>query len=161
MRQPRPAGLLKIIMLYSKSSQYAIRSLVHLASQPTGRLHRIEEIATQEEIPHYFLAKILQRLARKRFVRSVKGVNGGFALSKAPEELNLYVIVDAIDDLSVTLTDCVMGNTSCSDTKSCLLHEGWTKLKNQQIEFLQQITIADLAATAARKKEEQDDRRKI
>jgi len=113
----------------------------------------------QEEIPHYFLAKILQRLARKRFVKSVKGVNGGFSLSASPESLSLYLIVEAIDDLSVTLTDCIMGNKTCSETRSCPLHDSWAKLRAQQLEFLNEITIADLAYATGSKKEKHDKRK--
>jgi len=148
-------------MLYSKSAQYAIRSLVHLACQPQGTYRRIEEIAKEEEIPFYFLAKILQRLARKRFVRSVKGVRGGFALNQDAKKLTLFAIADTIDDLSVGLADCIMGGLPCSDTKSCLLHEQWANLRNHQIDFLNRITIEDLAAAALQKKAESNDKRKI
>jgi len=148
-------------MIYSKSSQYAIRSLVHLAAQPEGKFKRIEEIATEEGIPFYFLAKILQRLSRKRFVRSVKGVKGGFALNHTSKKLTLFEIVDSIDDLSVSLADCIMGGQPCSDTKNCLLHDEWAKLRNHQIDFLKRITIEDLAATQSRRGKGQHDKRKI
>jgi Rrf2 family transcriptional regulator, iron-sulfur cluster assembly transcription factor len=131
-------------MIYSKSTQYAIRALMRLAVQPSGQLCRLEEIARKEEIPRHFLAKILQRLVHKRLVRSVKGIRGGFALARPAEKITLYLIADAMEDLSVSIDDCIFGNKICGEDQPCPLHEPWAKLRDQQLQFLQSIRIADL-----------------
>ncbi len=129
-------------MIYSRSSQYAIRSMVYLAGVSEGALCRLETIASQEGIPRHFLAKIMQRLVKKRLVRSYKGVRGGFSLAVPPDQVSLFAIIDAIDDLSLTLGDCILGCGGCSGL--CSLHERWKKLKLRQLQFLQQTTIAEM-----------------
>jgi Rrf2 family iron-sulfur cluster assembly transcriptional regulator len=117
---------------------------MRLAIVPSGKLCQLEEIAVREKIPQHFLGKILQRLVHKRLIRSVKGVGGGFALALAPEKITLYLIADAIDDLSISIGDCIYGNKICGEEQPCPLHESWAKVRDQQLHFLQSIRIADL-----------------
>jgi Rrf2 family protein len=80
-------------MIYSRSSEYAIRAFVHLAQVHDGKYVMVKNIAAQEDIPAHFLAKILQQLARKDLLRSSKGPTGGFALRGDPNEIRLLDIV--------------------------------------------------------------------
>lgn len=132
-------------MIYSKSTQYAIRAVLHLAALPPGSLCRLEIIARETEIPKHFLGKIMQRLVRKRLVQSTKGLGGGFALRLPPRQITLFTIADAIDDLKLTLGDCIFGNYVCGETNPCPLHESWVKVRERQLSFLEGITIADLS----------------
>ena len=131
-------------MIYSKATQYAVRALIRLGMTANGQLSQVEEIATSEQIPQHFLGKILQRLVHKRLVRSVKGIRGGFALALPPEKITLYLIADAVEDLSISLSDCIYGNKTCGEDKPCPLHDSWAKLRDQQMNFLQTIRISDL-----------------
>jgi Rrf2 family protein len=79
-------------MIYSRSAEYAIRALVHMAQVPNGQYAMAKNIAAQEEIPRHFLAKILQQLARSGLLRSSKGPNGGFALKAPAAEVRLWDI---------------------------------------------------------------------
>lgn len=133
-------------MMYSRSSQYAIRALRYLSNQDKGRLYPLEMIAGAEKIPQHFLGKIMQRLVKKRIVRSVKGINGGFSMRIPAEKITLYMIVDAIDDYSLALDECIFGHDICSDQTKCPLHESWKEIKQAQIGFLQRITVAQIAA---------------
>ena len=87
-------------MIYSRSSEYAIRAFMHLAQAPDGKYVMVKQIAEQENIPAHFLAKILQQLARKGLLRSSKGPTGGFALRKPASEIALVHIVEALDGLA-------------------------------------------------------------
>lgn len=66
---------------------------------------------------------------------------------RAPaEKMTLYMIVDAVDDISLSLEECVFGHEVCSDQTKCPLHEAWKEIKLAQVKFLQDITIAQIAA---------------
>ncbi len=132
-------------MIHSKSVQYAIRAMIMLGTQTEGVLCRLEDIAANESIPQQFLAKIMQRLTKRRLVRSSKGKGGGFTLLLPADRISLYSIVDAIDDLSLTLGDCILGKGNCNQEDSCPLHDAWKQLRERQVQFLQSITIADMA----------------
>lgn len=139
-------------MLYSKSSQYAIRSMAYLAKLPADQLCGIELIARKEKIPYSFLAKIMQALVKKRLVRSARGLNGGFTLNAPPEKISLLMIVDAIENLTDEIQECILGKSACSDENRCALHDSWKDLRNRQLAFLGDVSLADLAAQIKQRK---------
>jgi Rrf2 family protein len=131
-------------MIFSRATQYAIRALAYLAVNYKNGLCPLEKIAREEEIPQPFLGKILQGLAHKRLIRSSKGLNGGFGLALPLEKITLYSIVDAIDNLSVTQSDCVLGRSQCNEENPCPLHHYWKEQNANHLEFLQTVTLYDL-----------------
>ncbi|HSE39256.1 MAG TPA: Rrf2 family transcriptional regulator [Acidobacteriota bacterium] len=131
-------------MMYTLSSQYAIRTMLYLASLKDTKLRRIEDVAESEEIPAAFLAKLVQRLVKKGLLHSLKGLNGGIKLGRPANEITLFMIADAIDDLSNISFECALGSEKCSDRHPCVLHERWKALRTTQIEFLQGITLNEL-----------------
>lgn len=131
-------------MIYSRSTEYAIRALIPLSQAPDGKYMMVKTIAAQEDIPTHFLAKILQQLARKGLLRSSKGPMGGFALRMPAAEIRLLDIVEALDGVS-TPHLCIGGYNNCPKGQECAMHESWTELHGQIMEFLERKTIADLA----------------
>ncbi|MCB1161874.1 MAG: Rrf2 family transcriptional regulator [Candidatus Krumholzibacteriia bacterium] len=118
-------------MLYSKAAEYAIRAMVYLAEQTEGELIQLKDVAEKEDIPFHFLAKTMQILSRKGLVRSHRGPRGGFCLSRPPEEITLYDIVDPIDHIANYDEICILGIDVCSDEAACPLHDDWTKIRAQ------------------------------
>lgn len=131
-------------MIYSRSAEYAIRAFMHLASVPPGKYTMVKTVAEQGDIPTHFLAKILQQLARRGFLRSSKGPTGGFALRKPAAEITLIELVESIDGLT-DFKRCPGGMSECNDDQPCGLHESWKALRDRIIEYLERTTIADLA----------------
>jgi Rrf2 family transcriptional regulator, iron-sulfur cluster assembly transcription factor len=131
-------------MIYSRSSEYAIRAFIHLATVPEGKYAMVKQIAEQEGVPAHFLAKILQQLARKGLLRSSKGPTGGFTLRVPAEDISLMQIVDALDGLT-DYHKCPTGLAECTDTAPCGMHDTWKGLRSRIMEYLDRTTIADLA----------------
>ena len=138
-------------MIYSRSAEYAIRAFVHLADVPGGKYAMVKNIAEQADIPSHFLAKILQQMARKGFLRSSKGPTGGFALRMPAAEINMLQIVDAVDGLA-DFQRCPAGLAECNDQQPCGMHDTWKGLRSRIIEYLERTTIADLAKSLDQKR---------
>lgn len=138
-------------MIYSRSSEYAIRAFVHLAQISDGRYVMVKNIADQEEIPSHFLAKILQQLARKGLLRSSKGPTGGFTLRQPPEDITLYSIVEALDGMS-DYHKCISGLAECNDNAPCGMHDSWKDLRLRILDYLEGTSIADLAQALEEKR---------
>jgi Rrf2 family protein len=119
---------------------------------PEGKYAMVKNIAEESEIPTHFLAKILQQLARKGFLRSSKGPTGGFALRKSPDDITLLEIVDAIDGLA-DYERCPSGITECNDEAPCGMHESWKELRSRIIGYLEGTTISDVARSLQQKRE--------
>ncbi len=124
--------------------------MTFLATLPPGRLAGAREISQAEQIPMAFLWKILQNLAKRRLIRSFKGLRGGYELAVPAKDLTLKIILDAMDG-GDRIGTCVLGLPNCSDESACPLHETWKELRNNMTAMLHQNTLADLAKVVQRR----------
>jgi len=138
-------------MLYSKGTEYAIRSLAWMAKENGHQARRVEDSARLAEVPAPFLAKTFQKLAKDGILWSVKGPSGGYVLARLPSQLSLLDIVASVDGL-YDMDGCILGKGKCSDINSCAIHKKWVGTKKQIIEFLNTATIADIALSLKKKK---------
>src|SRR3990172_6230061 len=100
-------------VLFSRQCEYALQAVLYLALQPEGVRTSIRDLSKRIQIPHHFLAKILQQLVYKGLLRSQKGPTGGFSLDRPAKAITLFNIVEAIDGVEFT-TKCVLGFPECS-----------------------------------------------
>ena len=84
-------------MKVSKRGEYGMRALCHLAERYGKGLVHIKTIAIDEEIPPKFLEGILLELKRAGYLSSRRGVDGGYALAKPPEEIFIGEVVRVLD----------------------------------------------------------------
>jgi Rrf2 family protein len=137
-------------MIFSKTAEYAIRAMLHLARSPRGRAVHCQNIAAVEGIPPEFLKLILRRLATKGLVRSATGTNGGFMLGRKPREIRLVDIIVALDEDPCDV-QCALGYGRCSESNPCPMHASWQRLRRSMRAFLRQQTLAQLAGAGRRR----------
>ena len=131
-------------MIYSRTAEYALRAMIHMAALPDNEYAMVKHIAAEGGIPSHFLAKILQDLARDGFLRSSKGPRGGFRLRRDPEEISMLQIVEAVDGAG-RYDRCIGGSPECTDHAPCGMHDSWKALRSRIIEYLEGTTVADLS----------------
>lgn len=136
-------------MIFSRSSEYAIRAFIFLSHQEPGKLVMAKQIAEQAGLPSHFLAKLLQQLARKGLVRSNKGPSGGFALGLPHEQIKLLSIIQAVEGIEDFKT-CPNGHSPCtSEDPSCQIHNGWTTVRSRIVDYLEHTSLADVSKPAS------------
>ena len=84
-------------MKLTRASSYALHALAFMAAQKHDQPMASHNIAQSEEIPERFLLKVLKPLVSARILHSVKGPNGGYRLAKAPSDISMLDIVEAVD----------------------------------------------------------------
>ena len=84
-------------MKFSKKSEYGLRALLELTNAYRERPMRRSEIAEKQQIPLGFLEGILLSLKHAGILASRPGVDGGFRLIKAPEQVTLGQIIRTLD----------------------------------------------------------------
>lgn len=131
-------------MMFSRSSEYAIRAFLYLAGQEPGKLVMARHIADEAGLPSHFLAKLLQQLARKGLVKSNKGPSGGFTLGMTPREISLYDIVDAVDGID-GFNRCPIGHVKCNEHTGCPVHDGWKSVRSRIVDYLEHTSLADVS----------------
>jgi Rrf2 family protein len=133
-------------VLFSKTQDYALQALVHLALTPTAfRLNR--DVAEQLGIPGPYLAKVLKRFAQLGYLDSAKGRGGGYQIRKRALEASVREIISVADGRD-PFEGCLLGMTKCSDASACPIHDKWMPLRGKMATLLENQTIADLAAKA-------------
>ena len=138
-------------MLLSRSAEYAVRAMTFLAMQPVGKLSGAKEIAQAEHIPIPFLWKLLQHLARRKLIRSYKGLRGGYQLALPADRIALNMVLNAIDGHE-SFAGCVLGLPQCDEANACPLHEVWKQVRGSMNDMLEQNTLADLAQVTERRR---------
>lgn len=140
-------------MIYTDSGKYAIRALTYLAIQPEEELPvAAAEIARAEGIPPYYLAKVLQDLARADLLTSVRGRGGGFKLKRPAEKITVMEILEAVENIRRITKECVLGLDECNDATPCPMHDSWKQFRETFLEGLGRNTLAMLAAEIRRKR---------
>jgi Rrf2 family protein len=84
-------------MKLTHASGYALAALAHMAAQAPGQPFSSRHIAEARGIPERFLLKVLKPLVDRGVLRSVKGPNGGYLLARAPKDVTLLEVVEAVD----------------------------------------------------------------
>ena len=139
-------------MIFSKATGYGIRALAYMASQPEHGLFGLQEIAEHESIPPAYLRKVLGELRRHRFLRSVKGIHGGYELGRAAETITLWEVFSLLEP-DPYLDMCILGNKVCSPESSCAFHDDWQRVQKELVALLQTRTIAEAAAEISKPRE--------
>jgi len=84
-------------MKLSKKSEYGLRALIELTKQYGRHLLQRHEIAQRQRIPVEFLEQILLSLKNAGLLASRRGVGGGYALIKPPEDITLGQVIRILD----------------------------------------------------------------
>ena len=132
-------------MILSKTSQYAIQALIHLAMQPPGEPVLARAAAGYLDVPPAYLAKILQILARGGLVRSFRGRSGGFCLAEGAEKTSLLTVMELIEGPGLTQS-CLLGLKACEDSNPCPMHRRWKPLKTKVLDLMAEQNLGVLAA---------------
>jgi Rrf2 family iron-sulfur cluster assembly transcriptional regulator len=140
-------------MFRTDASKYAIRAVTYLA----GRSDKEDPVSAAdigkiEDIPPYYLAKVLQSLARVGVVKSIRGRDGGFILGRPAEEIHVLEVIEAIEVSSHWKDQCVLGHSECHEEVHCALHDYWMKCRESLMFHLGDVTAADMATELEQKK---------
>jgi Rrf2 family transcriptional regulator, cysteine metabolism repressor len=84
-------------MKLSMKSEYACLALIDLAEHYTEGLVKSDEIASRKKLPKKFLDQILFILRNAGYVKSKRGINGGYRLAKDPADITIAEIIRIMD----------------------------------------------------------------
>ena len=135
--------------MISQTAEYALRAITYLADQERVP-HTTAQIAAATQIPAGYLAKVMQSLSRARVVRSQRGLNGGFTMSRDPAALPLLEIINAVDPIR-RFHECPLGlPTHTGDL--CPLHERLDQAAQMLEKFFSDATVAQMLNVPAERK---------
>lgn len=128
--------------MLTQTGDYALRALIYLAHSAEDGYHQTRDLAQALNVPANYLGKILQLLGHQKIIESQRGMNGGFRLSRLPEQVRLYDVMFALDALP-TDHECPM-LTGGRQAELCRLHRRFAAMTAQYITFLKDTTLEDV-----------------
>lgn len=137
--------------MYGAGAEYALHSLLTLATRPEPV--SVRDLATYQEIPERFLAKIFTRLKKAGLVAGLEGIAGGFALARPAGEIRIMEVLAAVDP-GRTLFTCAEIRKKCAlfdatapewaTAGTCRIHGFMLEAERVLQDFLASKTLADL-----------------
>lgn len=128
-------------MKISAKVDYACRVLAELARlHGTAALAQSDHLSRVESVPANFLAQILSELRNGGLIVSRRGIAGGYALARPPDQISLYDVFMVIDGDILGLTANQEGRTARR------MHEVWSEVRDALIEKTKHYTLDLLAA---------------
>ena len=133
-------------MKISTKGCYALRTMIDLAMNDTGENISIKAIAARQGISTKYLEQIISTLNKAGYVKSERGANGGYRLTKKPEEYTVGMIL-RLTEGSLAITTCTQDEQNlCERYGCCTTVKVWEKINKAISDVVDNITIADLAA---------------
>ena len=130
-------------MNVSSKSRYALTALVELDLRTRGdkRPVRLVDLAHERGIPEQFLEQVFAVLRRAGVLRSQRGVGGGFAFARSPDQVTVLEVVEALDG-TPALATCTSGD--CAREDSCGPGVVWRAAAEAFESVLSRTTISEL-----------------
>ena|SRR2546430_485167 len=128
----------------SQKTEYALRAMIELARHP-DKLTSAREISETQHIPLRFLEQQLGSLSKAGLVESFRGAGGGCRLSKAPEQIKVADVVDAIEGPFYPMFCLDPGDHTCWQDARCGLQDLWGEVRVAVRGVFERITLTELA----------------
>ena len=132
------------MMELTRKGEYAIRGIVYLAGKPADKVCLLSDIAAAVDVPPTFLAKIFQQFSKIGLVKSFRGTGGGFLLGRAPENITLLEVVEAVEG-PIIPNRCVQTPSDCDRSGLCNVHPVWKRVQGEVRSVLEGVTLKELA----------------
>ncbi len=134
-------------MKISTRGRYALRTMIDIAvNSEGGRNITIKEISKRQGISVKYLEQIVSVLSKARLLRSVRGAQGGYRLSRAPEEYTVGEILRLAEG-GLAPVECLDSEENiCPRRGNCSTLAFWEGLNKVISDYVDSVTLADLAS---------------
>ena len=126
-------------MKYSKATNYALHTMLHLAVAPPDKPVGVQQLAEQQQLSPTYLSKILTRLVKGGMITSSSGANGGYLLVRNWGDISFLDIIHAIEGTS-SLFDCDVDHGP-----ECLIQKVMISAEEKMEDELRNMKLAEVA----------------
>ena len=132
-------------MKLNSRSRYAVMALADIASFNKQNPVSLRDISLRQNISLVYLEQIFSKLRKNNIVKSIRGTNGGYVLTKDPEQIKLSNIFSAVDEKVKTLQCKRESKKGCNGKLTkCITHNLWDDLEIHINDFFDKKNLGDL-----------------
>ena len=132
-------------MKLTSRGRYAVMALADIAAFDRKNPISLRDISLRQNISLLYLEQIFFKLKKNNIVKSIRGTNGGYILTKNPDQIKIATIFTAVDEKIKTM-GCKRDSKKSCNGKSikCLTHNLWDELENHINDFFEKKSLEDL-----------------
>lgn len=130
-------------MKLSTKGKYGLKAMFELALSSNGEPVSLKYIAKQQGISDQYLEQIFSSLRKSGLVKSVRGAQGGYLISKKLDEITVADILKVLEG-DMAFTDCLLDKDACENFNSCSTKYIWVKIKESIEEVTKSISLQDM-----------------
>lgn len=131
-------------MKISTKGRYALRLMIDLTMNSGDSPVRVKDIASRQDISEKYLEQIIALFNKAGYVKSIRGAQGGYLLTKEPEEYTVGMILRLAEG-SIAPVSCVDDAAGgCDRREACVSAMLWEKINNAVNEVVDHTTLQDL-----------------
>ena len=131
----------------SKKVEYALLAAQYMSSKQDDDLATAKQMAQELQISFEFLSKCLQLMMKKNLIQSQQGIKGGYFLTKSPEHISLWDIINAVDE-KVGIVECSVHYKSgekCDREDSCEIKDPMVIIQKKINNIFKNTSLKDLS----------------
>ena len=126
----------------TKTVEYALIALKHMNRKDENALSSSREISENYHIPKELMAKTMQKLSKKGYIRSIKGPFGGYYLNISLRKINLIDFIESIEG-PIGLVKCSI-DEHCDLTDLCNIKTPIHKINDSIRNSLSNINLNEI-----------------
>lgn len=130
--------------MISTRGRYALRMMLDLAQNQGDGYVALRDIAARQEISKKYLEQIIPLLNRAGMLQTTRGVQGGYRLTRRPEE---YTVLDILEvtETGLSAVACLEKDAAkCPRRADCMTLPVWQGLDKIIRDYLGGITLQDV-----------------
>ena len=132
-------------MKLTSKGRYAVMALADLARFNSINPVSLRDISLRQSISLDYLEQIFSKLKKNNIVKSIRGTNGGYILSKNPNDIKLTNIFHAVDEKVKTVQCKKDSRKGCNGKATkCITHNLWDELEVHINTFFENKSLEDL-----------------
>ena len=132
-------------MKLNSKSRYAVMALADIANFNKKYPVSLRDISLRQNISLVYLEQIFSKLKKNNIVKSIRGTNGGYILTKDPEKIKLSNIFLAVDEKVKTVQCKKESKKGCNGKLTkCITHNLWDDLEMHINDFFDKKNLGDL-----------------
>lgn len=129
-------------MIVSTKGRYALRVMSDMAA--AGSLYTpMKDVAARQGVSKKYMEQIMPLLVKGGLVEGVRGLGGGYRLTKKPEEYTLFEILSLVEG-DLAPVGCVSGETDCPRECECKTFPMWKEFYKVITDYLKGKTLKEL-----------------
>jgi len=132
------------MLRFTKRADYGLMAISDIACHDGLGAVCAKRIAEEFGIPPELLAKVLQRLAKRRLIESQNGPKGGYVLARHSNEITVGDVVRALEG-PISIVSC-LDHGGCPQEPRCNLRRPVQKLQTAISQLLDTMSLAELTS---------------